>query len=62
MQWLYVTGSVQIRRSDTIEVRPTFSTSPADNQFVALVERLYAPTHECIVAAIPVTASYVVPT
>jgi hypothetical protein len=60
-EWLYVTGHVQVHRSESIDVRPTFSTSPADNQFVALSERLYAVTYECIVAAIAVSTSYLVP-
>lgn len=62
VEWLYVTGAVTIHRSEAIDVQPTFSTSPADNQFVALSERLYAVTYECVVAAVPVNVSYAVPT
>lgn len=62
VEWLYVTGHVSVHRSEAIDVSPTISTSPANNLFVALSERLYAVTYECVVAAVPVNVAYAVPT
>lgn len=53
--WLYVTGQVVARRGAVIEVGPQLQTAPRDNSFLALAERSYVLTTECIVGAILVS-------
>lgn len=55
--WLYVTGQVVARRAAVIEVGPQLQTTPRDNSFLALAERPYVLTTECIVGAVLVTTT-----
>lgn len=53
--WLYVTGQVVVRRSNAIEVGPVMGVTPRNNSFLALAERPYVVTTECIVGAVLVS-------
>ena len=60
MEWLYVTGAVQVRRSAAIKVRSVVNTTGGTavrNQSSNLAERPYVATWDCMVAAVQVAAS-----
>lgn len=59
--WLYVTGTVSVRRAPVIQVRPQVTTNPATNVIQALAERPVVLTTECIIGAVLVTSPYTVP-
>jgi hypothetical protein len=58
IQWVYVTGAVQVRRATTGEANSVINTTggvQARNQASYLAERPYVVTWDCLTAAIPVT-------
>lgn len=57
--WLYVTGTVVARRG-VVDVIPP-AKAPGTNDFLALVERQYALSVECVVAAVLVSTGYAEP-
>lgn len=57
--WVYVTGTVVVRRGATIEVGPVMSRTPATNVASALTERPAIVTWECITAAVLVDTTAV---
>ena len=57
--WMYVTGTVVVRRAPVIEVGPVMGRTPATNVAEALVERLATVSWECITAAILVDTTAV---
>jgi hypothetical protein len=59
--WLYVTGTVALRRAPVIEVQPQLPTGPATNVINALAERPVVVSAECIIGAVLVTSPYTVP-
>lgn len=51
--WLYVTGTVTVRRAPTPETVPmTMSRVPATNEAMAMAERPYVVATECVVGAV----------
>lgn len=57
--WLYVTGTVVVRRAETIEVGPVMGRSPATNVAKMLAERPHIATWECITGAVLVDTTVV---
>lgn len=57
--WLYVTGTVVIRRAPVIEVGPVMSRTPATNVAEMLAERPHVVTWECITGAVLVDTTVV---
>lgn len=57
VQWAYVTGEVAAHQGMIHSYPPQLfnGTGNSDNVFLALAERTYVVTYECIVAAVPVT-------
>lgn len=58
--WLWITGQVQILR--TTDVRVIRQEQPALNGLVALGQRPYAVSWECVAAAVLVSTDYGIPT
>lgn len=51
---LYVTGAVMVRRAAAIEVGPVMTQTPPTNEFLALAERPYVLSWECVTAKVTV--------
>jgi hypothetical protein len=59
--YLWVTGQVVVRRTPNIEVPVTPELTDSHNQFLAVAQRPYVITTECIVGAILAKTPYGVP-
>lgn len=59
-QWVYVTGQVQLYRAADVNV--VRQIDPSTNDMIALAQRPYVASWECILGAVLVKSDYAVPT
>lgn len=59
VQWAYVTGEVAAHQGSIHAYEPQMfnGSGNSDNTFLALAERTYVVTYECLIAAVPVTVT-----